>query len=228
MAETISQFILLVPQATISSFRELVDFPILLLICSVLLELVGIYTLGMDLLSNDWPCTIGKVIDYQTKRESGYTSSPRFKNEYGAGVTRGYYQRVYLILSYTIADQIYSKKMKTKFRYLSRGMHNPYGSTKDRILTQVHQWYPLDTEIPIYFNPNRPKQATLDRGFKWNKLWFLMIALGLYLIGVSLIFAFTDFLLLLHLGGFLLGFLLLLKLFVKLGKKTFSMKNDVN
>ena len=112
----LSQFILLVIQSTLTPSKGLWDFSAFLLICSVLLGLIGIYTIGMDLLSINWPCTIGKVTDYQTKRETGYISSPRFRSEYGAGVTRGYYQRVYLIISNTIADQHFSKKMKTTFR----------------------------------------------------------------------------------------------------------------
>jgi len=225
MGVTLLQLILLVTQSLSTNLDGLWDLPAFLLIFSVLLGLIGIYTIGMDLLSIHWPCTIGKVTDYHTKREIGFNSSPGFS--YGAGVIREHYQRVYLILSYTIADRHYSKKMKTTYRYTRRGMLNPYGSTKDRTLTQVHQWYPPNTEIPIYFNPNRPKQATLVRGFKWNKLWFPIIALVIYLIGVILILAPTDFLLLLHLVSFLFGFLFLLKLFVNLGKRVLSTKVDV-
>lgn len=75
------------------------------------------------------------------------------------------YWRVHLIISYSVAGQTYTKKMKT-LRRIAKGRILPLfgGHTHEEMMAEADSKYPLGTKIPLFYNQNKPSKTKPLKG----------------------------------------------------------------
>jgi hypothetical protein len=90
---------------------------------------------------------------------------------------------VYVVLSYFVSGQEYTKKKTTGIKRM-RGRGSNAG--KKDVIAQALEIYPINSEFPkpIYFNPNRPGQSVFEPGVQSRMFIYPAFTFALYLVAM--------------------------------------------
>ena len=138
----------------------------------LILSVVGLFALGSALrskrlanVSQSWQGTQGKVIESRLDKRSSTDSDGHTSTSYDAIV----------LYKYSAMGKEYTGDR------VAFGVKNTNPGPADAILKR----YPVDTQVMVYYNPDKPKEAVLERSSKSGWLQILvgiaLFAAGIYL-----------------------------------------------
>lgn len=138
-------------------------FILALLVCMLLVKCIaGIFKAVSDQIngyrSQAWPDTTGKIIFANVKRVSDGEGNDLYKPE--------------VRYRYQVNDKQYQGNRIT-FK-LQNPVENMFGRDQRRA-AEIVQQYAIGREVTVYYQPNRPKRATLEPGHSSISLMLLQV-----------------------------------------------------